>query len=55
MDDEIDLPKLHSIRLNYVALIGSRSNWNSLIMKSSELIEMIMRLAFIVTSIWTLE
>ena len=50
MDDEIDLPKLQSIRLSDNALAGSSSNENSLIMKSSELIELIMRLAFIIIS-----
>ena len=51
----LDLPKLQSIRLSRYALEGSYSNENSLIMNSSELVELIMRLAFIVTSIWTLE
>ena len=53
MDYEIDLPKLQSIRLGY-ALMGSDDKRNSLIMKSSELIELIMRLAFIIisTRIW---
>ena len=48
----LDLPKLQSIRLSRYALEGSYSNENSLIMKSSELIELIMRLAFIIISIW---
>ena len=52
MDNEIDLPKLQSIRLGHFALMESSSNENSLIMKSNELIELIMRLAFIIISIW---
>ena len=54
MYDKIDLPKLQSIRLGSYVLMGRRSNENSLIIKSSELIEMIMRLAFIIISIWIL-
>ena len=50
----LDLPKLQSIRLGSYVLMGRRSNENSLIIKSSELIEMIMRLAFIIISIWIL-
>ena len=53
MDDEIDLPKLQSIQLDYWTLVGSSSNENRLIMKSNELIELIMRLSFIIISIWT--
>ena len=48
----LDLPKLQSIRLGSYVLMGSSSNENSLIMKSSELIELIMRLAFIIISEW---
>ena len=46
----LDLPKLQSIRLGRYVLAGSSSNENSLIMKSSELIELMMRLAFIIIS-----
>ena len=46
----LDLPKLQSIRLDYWALRGWRSNENSLIMKSNELTELMMRLAFIIIS-----
>ena len=50
----LDLPKLQSIELGSNALMGWRSNENSLIMKSIELTELMMRLAFIIisTRIW---
>ena len=53
IDDEIDLPKLKSIELGDYALMGSYgTNDNSLTMKSSGLIGLIMRFAFIILSIW---
>ena len=52
MYDKIDLPKLQSIRLDRYVLAGSSSNENRLIMKSSELIELMMRPAFIIISVW---